>query len=489
MHVEAFSIGFGPSLPGCEFKWGETTYKVGMIPLGGYVKMVGEGTDGEDGEEDPRSYKNKPVGQRMMIISAGVIMNMILAVIGFVSVYMTTGEDRPAGVIGVVEAGSPAWQLGLRSGAVLQQVGSIKNPFFDDVKPEIVLSSEGQKVPITFEMPGSPPVHTAIEPKYDSDGAGMPLIGVGMANKPTLRGIPRKSDPPVIQGSAASLIDAKALQTGDEVIATTDPANPSTLKDLPMDPRNPRHEQRDYFELYRRQVDLAGKPMTLKVENNRTHKTSEVTVPPEYYRDLGMIMGMGQVVAVRDGSPAAKAGVRPRSSERGDVIKQVEVAKPDGGVIRFVTSHSTKPQPDVEERTLDPMRLPYELQQWAKTAASPKTVKLSVLRPSGHAENTSAEVGLQWDDGWDYSREVQLSTRAPLSIPGLGLAYRVETVIAEVVPNSVADKAGLKSSDVVKSVQFCRGPLKTPEPIKTGWLWPTPVWNDLKNDEWAGNSR
>src|SRR5262245_29069118 len=81
VYVETFSIGFGPALPLCKHKFGETTYKLGLIPLGGYVKMLGEGAEGEEAEDDPRSFKNKTVGQRMVIISAGVIMNMIFAVI------------------------------------------------------------------------------------------------------------------------------------------------------------------------------------------------------------------------------------------------------------------------------------------------------------------------------------------------------------------------------------------------------------------------
>ena len=43
VHVRTFSIGFGPAVPFCSYKWGETTYMVGIIPLGGYVSMVGEG--------------------------------------------------------------------------------------------------------------------------------------------------------------------------------------------------------------------------------------------------------------------------------------------------------------------------------------------------------------------------------------------------------------------------------------------------------------
>ena len=80
VHVKTFSIGFGPAVPFCSYKWGETTYMVGIIPLGGYVSMVGEGDNAgdDDAEEDPRSFRKKTVGQRMLIISAGVIMNIIL---------------------------------------------------------------------------------------------------------------------------------------------------------------------------------------------------------------------------------------------------------------------------------------------------------------------------------------------------------------------------------------------------------------------------
>src|SRR5262249_46655426 len=69
VHVETFSIGFGPALPGCSFKWGETRYKLALFPLGGYVKMVGEGGENDEEDTDPRSYKNKTVAQRMAIIS------------------------------------------------------------------------------------------------------------------------------------------------------------------------------------------------------------------------------------------------------------------------------------------------------------------------------------------------------------------------------------------------------------------------------------
>src|SRR2546423_794794 len=91
VHVQTFSIGFGPAIPGCSFQWGETTYKLALIPLGGYVKMVGQvdadESDDPESDADPRSYRNKTVWQRMAIISAGVIMNVILACVCFMAVY------------------------------------------------------------------------------------------------------------------------------------------------------------------------------------------------------------------------------------------------------------------------------------------------------------------------------------------------------------------------------------------------------------------
>src|SRR6266511_1084416 len=104
-----FSVGFGPAIPGLSFKRGETTYKIALLPLGGYVNMVGEGTDADENEDYPRSFKNKSVGQRMAIISAGVIMNVLFGIVCFVFVFRTHGVERTTAVVGVVDPGSPAW--------------------------------------------------------------------------------------------------------------------------------------------------------------------------------------------------------------------------------------------------------------------------------------------------------------------------------------------------------------------------------------------
>src|SRR5581483_1069498 len=102
--------------PGLSFRRGETLYKIAWFPLGGYVKMVGEGGESDEGDDAPRAFKDKTVWQRMAIISAGVTMNIILGLVCFVIVYMMHGVERPAGIVGTVDAGSPAWQKGVPSG-------------------------------------------------------------------------------------------------------------------------------------------------------------------------------------------------------------------------------------------------------------------------------------------------------------------------------------------------------------------------------------
>jgi len=108
--VERFAIGLGPRVAG--FKPGETDYCLCAVPLGGYVKMLGQEDFKplEEGQQaDPRSYQAKSVGQRFAVIAAGVVMNVILAAVLFVVVGLV-GKGFPAPVIGAVSAGSPASQ-------------------------------------------------------------------------------------------------------------------------------------------------------------------------------------------------------------------------------------------------------------------------------------------------------------------------------------------------------------------------------------------
>jgi regulator of sigma E protease len=127
MKVEEFGFGFPPRLFG--IKKGETIYSINWIPFGGFVKILGE--DG-DNRQDPRSFGSKPILPRLKVIVAGVVMNLIFAMlllmlgnffglrIGlFDDEMIKSARDKKIQIIEVV-AGSPAEKAGLQ---VLDEIG------------------------------------------------------------------------------------------------------------------------------------------------------------------------------------------------------------------------------------------------------------------------------------------------------------------------------------------------------------------------------
>lgn len=130
--VPRFSIGLGPKIWG--FRVGETEYVISALPLGGYVKMTGMGEDeaiealegGADGLDVPpeRRFDAKSVPVRAAVISAGVVMNFLFAVVVFAGLIQQRGALQP--VVDVVFEGSHAEQAGLRPGDQIVAVDSLE---------------------------------------------------------------------------------------------------------------------------------------------------------------------------------------------------------------------------------------------------------------------------------------------------------------------------------------------------------------------------
>lgn len=148
MRVERFSIGFPPRIWG--FQKGKTDYCIGATPLGGYVKISGMidesmDTDYLDEEPKPWEYRSKPVWQRMIVITAGVIFNMILAILIFAGIAFTYGETKitTESVQGIyVAEGSVANQIGLQTGDKIIGINGEKVAYFNDLfSPEKLTES------------------------------------------------------------------------------------------------------------------------------------------------------------------------------------------------------------------------------------------------------------------------------------------------------------------------------------------------------------
>ena len=121
--VLKFSLGFGYKLIGR--KIGETEYVISSVPLGGYVKMLGENEDEDEpvppGDEE-RAFGNQHVLKRMAIVAAGPIFNMILALILFFGIYVISGAYVSIPEIGEVTQESPAEKAGLLKGDVVVSI-------------------------------------------------------------------------------------------------------------------------------------------------------------------------------------------------------------------------------------------------------------------------------------------------------------------------------------------------------------------------------
>jgi len=119
---------------------GETEYRLNWIPLGGYVKMLGQDDlDPNALSADPRSFNRKSIGARMLVVSAGVIMNIFLAMIGFAIVF-GLGFDGPPAVIGNVLYGSPAQKAGLEAGDRIAYLNDSYQHDFTMLAPNVVKS-------------------------------------------------------------------------------------------------------------------------------------------------------------------------------------------------------------------------------------------------------------------------------------------------------------------------------------------------------------
>jgi regulator of sigma E protease len=453
VHVKTFSIGFPPTLPGCTFKWGETTYTIGMIPLGGYVNMVGEGPETDENDNDPRSFKNKSVLQRMAIISAGVVMNLLLAFACFVFVFRTHGDEQIPGVIGTIDSGSPLWKTRARSGDVIEWIdGRGPYPSLDQDLMVVVMNSKaGQALRLVFGPPNAKEgewVQTEVVPRKEK-GDKKAMIGIGFPKQLKLRD-KQIFDSPTIKNSPASRATPE-FEFQDEILATSDHEHPDQVTELPADPRNPEH--RDYFAFDRRLRGLAGKDMIVQVRRHESQEIVSIQVPPAFHYNLGMRMRMGKITAVRDHGPAAEQGVLPQ-----DIIEQVIAIDGHGEMHRFGNFRS-KETGAASTQELDPLRLPFELHELAKKAGGIKTVELVLLRKNplpdaagqaSHREDDRGRLKLNWDDSWRFNDEEPLSLASPLSIPELGLAYGVDTTIAAVQEGSPASHARIEKTATIK---------------------------------------
>ena len=405
--VERFSIGFGPVL--FSRKWGETEYALSLIPFGGYVKMLGQDDadpsqlTNEEIAQDPRSYVAKTVFQRMAIISAGVTMNILTALLFFVIVFQIGFPTSPS-VIGDVRPGMPAWEAGLDAGDQINKINGTPIRTYQELQLSVALSSGSLKLEGTHA--DGAPFTIAVDP--DAKGSH-PQIGVLPMDSLTIYGTAPghatdRATPPFRKGDRITGVGNKTVKSAVEFHRAV-AANSGGPLEITVD----------------RSQDDAGKPLEKPV-------AEKITITDNFFRTLGLTLDSGPIAAVRHGSPAEKAGLK-----KGD-----KLANLDG--LNIGTQ-------------IDPLKLPVE---FAKRAG--KEIDVVVTRQNVGGGQESVTVKLVPDDipGWlDQPRR----EGEPLAIPAIGAAFHILPVVLAVEPGSWAEKAEVKPGPLTRMTLLKRADL------------------------------
>lgn len=139
--VEEFSLGMGPKIVSRQGK--ETNYMIKAFPIGGYVKMLGE----QDESEDPRAFNNKSSLQKLSIIIAGPIMNLLLGILLFAVIASSKGYAAP--IVSSLVPAQPAQSAGLQTGDELLKVDGSKILTWEDFVTKIY-TSNGKTLQVTY---------------------------------------------------------------------------------------------------------------------------------------------------------------------------------------------------------------------------------------------------------------------------------------------------------------------------------------------------
>ncbi len=186
IRVLKFSIGFGKRVFGIVRNG--TDYCVSLLPLGGFVKMLGELPNEEVAPEDiPHSFSHRPVWQRALVVAAGPFSNFLFAWFIFFVILIVYGNPVVLPVIGQVNPDSPAQEAGIQPGDEILMINGHTVDSWDDVSKEI--KAYGQR-PLTMVIKrGDRKITLKVTPKINSvknifgEEVKVPLIGVTAAGK------------------------------------------------------------------------------------------------------------------------------------------------------------------------------------------------------------------------------------------------------------------------------------------------------------------
>jgi regulator of sigma E protease len=330
--VLKFSLGFGPKAIG--FKKGETEYCISWLPLGGFVKMLGQDPDDAIRPEDQgRALNQKPLWQRFIVFFAGPAFNLIFPIFIYFVFFASQTTAWPP-VIGKVFKGQPAAQAGLKPGDKIVSISGNRIRYWEDLQRH-VYDRPGQPLKFQIERDGKR-FERFITPKEY-----VRATRLGSRERYGLIGISPELELAQIAISDPRSPAARAgLRTGDLVTSVNGkPVERWTAMAKVLD-RNRGQSLRISF--LRPGPSVSGftdlhvmAPFTTVVDPEPKHKNGKLRY------ETGIFSAEFFVQEVEKGSPAEKIGMRPGDRVISFNGKPVTEAAASFAMLRFLHPHSS----------------------------------------------------------------------------------------------------------------------------------------------------
>jgi len=520
IRVLTFAIGFGPPLisyrRGIGWRRGSTAheyeqrlkadargpadlspteYRLSALPFGGYVKMLGQDdTDPSAVSDAPDSFQSAPPWKRLIVISAGVVMNVVLAAVLFILVFLAGLQVEPAR-IGGVAPGSPAAKAvarnagelgvtepGLRPGDRIIRAGGREPNSFQDLVLASAMGGPDRPVRLTVERPGvEAPLHFRITPERGRV-TGLYEIGIAPARSPRLFEVETGDERERFREAIAEL-GLEGVEPGMRLVRIGD------VEDV-----------RDAAQLHDVARRSRGQPMELVFEGSDGERlTARVTPRPELEQDavvmpggerqsIEHLLGLTPVLSVLEAQPAA----REQGLEDEDVFARLgSVAYPsipEG--IAEIRAHKGRTIEAVilREAEAGPIEIPMTLEVSSRGQGSigfyvDDTARSSTLLARPPAELEEIETGATYTPA--AVRLIESPGTRIREIAGLPVETLAEARVALAEATQDAHEQGLAEAAVEMTLEIPSGSEAPSEPERRGWTLIRPDLDRLHALGWT----
>jgi regulator of sigma E protease len=395
VRVLKFSLGFGSPIGFGRYRmrWerGGTEYVVSWIPLGGFVKMLGEQPGEEDSTEARAAYHEtlgaKKTWQKLLIVFAGPAMNLVLPVFVFMGT-LWVGIDRPAAIVGTVERGSPAAEAGLRPGDEILTVGDREVGFWVEVEDQIRAQPGGQLDLRVRRDDREFAVGIDVEQRAGLDEfrlvSDVGWVGLHYRRQAAVIGIPESGSPAALSG----------LRSGDRVLSVAG---------------EPVEDWAGFADGYAGAARATVPIRVQKVSGDDEPRDLEVPALGDVHR-LGVIPAV-LIAQVFEDRPAARAGF-----QAGDLILSVD-GEPVGSFTSFAET--------VRASEGRPLAIGFARDGQAQTTSV--AAELQTIEPAPGLEEEAYLIGITTEEVMLSGAAVVERVRNPLVAVPRAVGLTVET--------------------------------------------------------------